>query len=74
MTDNQFIQKAIHQLTTENEIAEDKLEKSLIQDAKVVYFKIRPDAYAMMVFDSETGEPINASFGPRPFLKLGPNF
>lgn len=74
MSDDQFIQKAIHQLTTENEIGADKLEKSLIQDAKVVYLKIRPDAYAMMVFDSETGEQINASFGPRPFLKPGPNF
>ncbi len=74
MSDEQFIQKAIQQLAIENEIGADKLEKSLIQDAKVVYLKIRPDAFAMMVFDSETGEPINASFGPRPFLKLGPNF
>lgn len=74
MTDDQFIQKAIHQLTTENEIAGEKLENSLIQDAKVVYLKLRPDAYAMMIFDSETGEQINASFGLRPFLKSGPNF
>lgn len=73
MTDDQFIQQAIHQLTTENQIEEDKLEKPLIQDAKVVYLKIRADGYAMMVFDSETGEQINASFGPRPFLKQGPN-
>ena len=72
MTNNQFVKKAIEQLKTHNKIEEDKLESPLIHDAKVVYFKIRPSNYVMMVFDSRTGEQLNASFGPNPFLKQGP--
>lgn len=72
MTNDQFIKKAVEHLKTHNKIGEDKLENPLIHDAKAVYFKIHPDSYVMMVLDSQTGEQLNANFGPNPFLKQVP--
>jgi hypothetical protein len=50
------------------------LESPLVHDAAVVYFKIRSGSdisYVMMVLDRQTGEQLNATFGPNPFLKQG---
>lgn len=72
MTNEEFIRKAIEYLETHNKVAEDKLEKPLIHDAKVIYFKIRFGLYVMMTLDSQTGERLDTHFGPNPFLKQGP--
>jgi hypothetical protein len=73
MTDDELIQKAIEQLKR-NKVEKGMLESPLVHDAAVVYFKIRSGSnisYVMMVLDRQTGEQLNATFGPNPFLKQG---
>jgi hypothetical protein len=71
MTNAEYIQKAIESLKKENKLEVSKLERPHIHDAKVVYFKIQPDSYTMLVLDSQTGEMLDTVFGPNPFLKQG---
>ncbi len=72
MTHNELIQKAIEHLKN-NKVEKDMLESPLVHDATVVYFKIKSKtgsySYVMMLLDSQTGEQLNANFGPRPFLR-----
>lgn len=72
MTNEQFIEKAVKHLITRNKVEEEDIERPIVHDTKAVYFKIRPDVYGMMTFDSQTGEQIMANFGVDPFLKQGP--